>query len=127
MHRFLLSLPLFALCVPTFCIGRELTPCQIGDPAIRTTISATEVITIRARIVATMHSGFFLDGDGCDSPSIRLVDVSGGKDISATIAAIHRAEIYDRLYFALATGRLRRLGTGEEFGTTALRMEAKNP
>jgi hypothetical protein len=127
MHRFLLSLPLFVLCVPTFCIGRELTPCQIGDPAIRRTISATEVITIRARIVATMHSGFFLDGDGCDSPSIHLVDVSGGKDVSATIAAIHRAEIYDRLYFALATGRLRRLGTGEEFDTTALRMEGKNP
>ncbi|HEY4367146.1 MAG TPA: hypothetical protein VGN07_07895 [Steroidobacteraceae bacterium] len=127
MHRLLFALPLLVLCLPRVCIGRELTPCQIGDPSIRTTISATEVITIRARIVATMHSGFFLDGDGCDSPSIHLVDVSGGKDVSATIAAIHRAEIYDHSYLALATGRLRRLGTGEEFDTTALSMEAKNP
>jgi hypothetical protein len=108
----------FSLSMP--CIAREFTPCQIADPDIRASIPDDEVITIRARIFPTMHSGLALHDDACEDQSIHMISTSGSKDVDAVADAMIRAEMYDHPTVGLATGRLYRVGRMEELDAMSL-------
>lgn len=121
----LVVLAAFSLSMP--CIAREFTPCQIADPNTRASITDDEVITIRARISPSMHSGLFLRDEACEDKIIHMINTLGGKDVDTVADAAMRAEMYDHPTVTLATGLLYRVGTMEEFDAISLTVAAGTP
>jgi hypothetical protein len=74
-----------------------------------------------------MHSGVFLHDDACDAHSIKLVSLSNDKSVSVAVDAIITEEMYGHSRVALATGRLRSVGTSETLETTSVTMEQARP
>jgi len=127
MSKFTVAAALCVTFLSTYCTAREFTPCQIADSSIRATISSDEVITVRGSVSPTMHSGVFLHDHACDAHSIELVSLSNDKSVSVAVDAIITEEMYGRSHVALATGRLRRVGTSETLETTSVAMEQAKP
>jgi hypothetical protein len=127
VSKFTVAGALCGIFLSTYCTAREFTPCQIADSGIRATISSDEVITIRGKVAPTMHSGVFLHDDACDAHSIKLVSLSNDKSVSVAVDAIITEEMYGHSRVALATGRLRSVGTSETLETTSVTMEQARP